>query len=67
MTLVYSTHENALNLLFSEVRATAEEQLEAFMGAPGSLALRTNETGTDFCGGGSIKENAEHPTPNVQC
>jgi len=48
MTLVYSTHENALNLLFSEVRATAEEQLEAFMGAPGSLALRTNVTGTDF-------------------
>ena len=48
MASIYSTHENALNLLFSEVKATAEEQLEAFIGAPGSLALRTNETGTDF-------------------
>jgi len=44
----YSTHENALNLLFSEVKATTEEQPEAFIGAPGSLALRTNETGTNF-------------------
>ena len=48
MTVLYSPHENALNLLFAEMKATAEEQPAAFLGTPGSLAVRSNETGTEF-------------------
>ncbi len=48
MLPVYSPQENALNLLFAELKATAEEQAEAFPGTPGSLDLRTNGTETQF-------------------
>ena len=37
-----------MSLLFAEVQATAEEQGEAFLGTPGSLTQRTNESGTEF-------------------
>ncbi|HET9388263.1 MAG TPA: GSU2403 family nucleotidyltransferase fold protein [Steroidobacteraceae bacterium] len=41
-------HERALNLLFAELKATAEEQPEAFLGTPGNLTERTNGSGTKF-------------------
>jgi hypothetical protein len=37
-----------LTLLFSELADTAASQTEAFLGSPGSLAERTNETGTRY-------------------
>ena len=48
MAALTSPHENALNLLFAELQATAEEQREAFLGTPGNLTERTNEGGTKF-------------------
>lgn len=48
MAAFYANHENALNLLFAELKATAEEQAEAFSGTPGTLAMRTNESGTEY-------------------
>lgn len=41
-------HERALTLLFSELASTAARQSEVFLGSPGSLAERTNETGTRY-------------------
>src|SRR5260370_11297169 len=41
-------HEKALTLLFAELEATATEQREAFLGSPGNLTQRTNESGTKF-------------------
>jgi hypothetical protein len=41
-------HERALTLLFAELEAAAEEQQEAFLGTPGSLAERTNKAGVRF-------------------
>jgi hypothetical protein len=41
-------HERALTLLFSELQSSAEQQRAAFLGSPGALAERTNETGTRF-------------------
>jgi len=41
-------HERALTLLFSELADAAARQSAAFLGSPGSLAERTNETGTQF-------------------
>jgi hypothetical protein len=41
-------HERALTLLFSELTGAAARQTEAFLGSPGSLAQRTNETGTQY-------------------
>ena len=48
MAALASPHENALNLLFAELKATAEEQREAFLGTPGNLTERVNEGGTKF-------------------
>lgn len=48
MATLTSAHERALTLLFSELQSTAERQAEAFLGSPGTLAERTNETGTRF-------------------
>lgn len=48
MANLISRHEKALNLLFSELDATAREQSEAFLGTPGNLTVRKNETGTEF-------------------
>ena len=48
MTALTSSHERALTLLFAELEATATEQREAFLGTPGNLTQRTNESGTDF-------------------
>lgn len=41
-------HERALTLLYSELASAAARQTEAFLGSPGSLAERTNETGTRY-------------------
>lgn len=41
-------HERALTLLFSELASAAARQPEAFLGSPGSIAERTNETGTRY-------------------
>ncbi|HEV2442624.1 MAG TPA: GSU2403 family nucleotidyltransferase fold protein [Steroidobacteraceae bacterium] len=48
MATLTTPHERALTLLFSELQGAAERQGEAFLGSPGSLADRTNETGTHF-------------------
>src|SRR5258707_10275761 len=48
MTALTSPHEKALTLLFAELEATATEQREAFLGTPGNLTQRTNESGTKF-------------------
>lgn len=41
-------HERVLTLLFAELEHYAAQQTEAFLGSRGSLAERTNETGTHF-------------------
>ena len=41
-------HEKALSLLFSELEAAAREQPEAFLGTPGNLTRRSNDSGTEF-------------------
>jgi hypothetical protein len=43
-----TSHESALTLLFLELERSASEQPEVLLGTPGSLAERTNETGTHF-------------------
>jgi hypothetical protein len=48
MTALTTPHERALTLLFSELERGASEQLEVLLGTPGTLAERTNETGTHF-------------------
>ena len=48
MTELIGRHERALSLLFSELDATAREQPEVFLGTPGNLTLRKNESGTEF-------------------
>jgi len=48
MTTLTSPHEKALTLLFAELEATATEQREAFLGTPGNLTQRRNESGTKF-------------------
>jgi hypothetical protein len=48
MTAVTSPHEKVLILLFAELEATATEQREAFLGTPGNLTQRMNESGTKF-------------------
>jgi hypothetical protein len=48
MTALTTPHERALTLLFSELERSASEQLEVLLGTPGTLAERTNETGTHF-------------------
>ena len=48
MTILTTAHERALTLLFSELERSAAEQSDALLGTPGTLAQRTNETGTRF-------------------
>ena len=48
MATLTAHHERALSLLFSELQSTAERQGDAFLGSPGALAERTNDTGTRF-------------------
>jgi hypothetical protein len=48
MTTLTVPHERVLTLLFSELEGHAAQQPRAFLGSPGSLAERTNETGTRF-------------------
>jgi hypothetical protein len=48
MRALTAAHERALTLLFSELASTAARQAEAFLGSPGSLAERTNDTGTRY-------------------
>ena len=48
MATLTTPHERALSLLFSELQSAAERQAEAFLGSPGALAERTNQTGTRF-------------------
>jgi len=48
MPALTAPHERALTLLFSELADAAARQSEAFLGSPGSLAERTNETGTRY-------------------
>jgi hypothetical protein len=48
MAILTIPHERALTLLFAELEGAAEEQEEAFLGTPGSLAERTNEAGVRF-------------------
>ena len=48
MPSIAGPHERALTLLFSELASTAARQSEVFLGSPGSLAERTNETGTRY-------------------
>jgi hypothetical protein len=48
MSLLSASHENALNLLFAELKASAEEQSDALVGTPGALSERVNEGGTKF-------------------
>lgn len=48
MTRLTTQHERALTLLFSELEATATEQPDAFLGTPGNLTRRTNDSGTEF-------------------
>jgi hypothetical protein len=48
VTTLTVPHERVLTLLFSELEGYAAQQPRAFLGSPGSLAARTNETGTRF-------------------
>lgn len=48
MAVLTTPHERALALLFSELERSASEQFEVLLGTPGTLAERTNETGTRF-------------------
>jgi hypothetical protein len=48
MNVLTTPHERALTLLFSELERSASEQFEVLLGTPGTLAERTNETGTRF-------------------
>lgn len=48
MAALITNHERALTLLFAELGGTAAEQSQAFIGTPGTLAQRANETGTQF-------------------
>src|SRR3981081_2081206 len=48
MPSLTAPHERALTLLFAELESSAKEQREAFLGTPGTLTERTNESGTTF-------------------
>jgi hypothetical protein len=48
MTLLTTPHERALTLLFAELESAATEHGEAFLGTPGALTERTNESGSVF-------------------
>jgi hypothetical protein len=48
MSILIASHERALMLLFAELESTAAEQVEAFLGTPGTIDERTNEKGVRF-------------------
>jgi hypothetical protein len=48
MASLTASHERALTLLFTELASAAAGRSEVFLGSPGSLAERTNETGTRY-------------------
>ena len=48
MANLTAPHERALTLLFAELESAAAEQATAFLGTPGTLAVRTNDHGTKF-------------------
>ena len=48
MSTLSVPHERALSLLLTELQNSAEQQAEALLGSPGTLAERTNATGTRF-------------------
>jgi hypothetical protein len=48
MVALTTDHERALTLLFAELGGAAAEQNQAFIGTPGTLTQRANETGTQF-------------------
>lgn len=48
MTALTTPHERALTLLFIELESSASEQREAFLGTPGTVTERTNESGTKY-------------------
>lgn len=48
MASLTTPHERALTLLFTELESAASERAEAFLGTPGTLTERTNESGTMF-------------------
>lgn len=48
MPSLTTPHERALTLLFAELASSAARQTEAFLGSPGSLAERINDTGTRY-------------------
>ncbi|MGH9624166.1 MAG: GSU2403 family nucleotidyltransferase fold protein [Bryobacteraceae bacterium] len=48
MASLTAPHERALTLLFSELSSAAAREPEVFLGSPGSLTERTNETGTRY-------------------
>jgi hypothetical protein len=48
MTVLTRRHEKAFSLLFAELGAAASEQSATFLGTPGNVTERTNESGTRF-------------------
>lgn len=48
MPSLTTPHERALTLLFAELATAATRQTEALLGSPGSLAERTNDSGTRY-------------------
>jgi hypothetical protein len=48
MPALTTPHERALTLLFAELESAATEREEAFLGTPGTLTERTNDSGTTF-------------------
>jgi hypothetical protein len=48
MAAMTTPHERALTLLFTELESAASEHGEVFLGTPGTLNERTNESGTKF-------------------
>jgi hypothetical protein len=48
MSTLTTPHERALMLLFAELESTAAEQVEGFLGTPGTIDERTNGKGARF-------------------
>lgn len=48
MASLTTPHERVLTLLFAELESAAAEQGEVFLGTPGALAERTNDSGTVY-------------------
>jgi hypothetical protein len=48
MASLTTPQERALTLLFAELESAAAEQVDAFLGTPGTVTERTNENGTSY-------------------